>query len=332
MAGNFDPYHKWLGIPQKDQPPNHYRLLGIEVFESDRDVIDAAANRVMSYLHELSVGADAQAAQRLLNEVSAARLCLLTPPKKAGYDEVLRAQLRPASPPVRAVGPPPLAQPAARKEIPLPAMPAPMARPIASPMPAPVARPIPSVPAARIGGETTVAYVPPPAVDLSPGLTLPSIVTPSPPSAPTIVSGSLPAKASGGSTLAARKRKKAGSLVAWLIGGGLTTTIIVVVIVLAANFQLGRGTIYDEMLKQNEDGANANSRPASLIIKMRDTDRAGASITINGEKKVVPASGPIKYSLPAGMLRVVITHADHETIDEPLGIGPGREFVLPVNW
>lgn len=27
MGVPFDPYHKWLGIPPKDQPPNHYRLL-----------------------------------------------------------------------------------------------------------------------------------------------------------------------------------------------------------------------------------------------------------------------------------------------------------------
>ena len=30
---NFDPYHKWLGISPKDQPPHHYRLLGIDLFE-----------------------------------------------------------------------------------------------------------------------------------------------------------------------------------------------------------------------------------------------------------------------------------------------------------
>ena len=41
MAEKFDPYYKWLGIPPQDQPPHHYRLLGIELFEPDRDVIDA---------------------------------------------------------------------------------------------------------------------------------------------------------------------------------------------------------------------------------------------------------------------------------------------------
>ena len=25
----FDPYHRWLGIPPEEQPADHYRLLGI---------------------------------------------------------------------------------------------------------------------------------------------------------------------------------------------------------------------------------------------------------------------------------------------------------------
>lgn len=41
----FDPYLKWLGIPPEHQPPNHYTLLGIPQFESDREVIQNAAYR-----------------------------------------------------------------------------------------------------------------------------------------------------------------------------------------------------------------------------------------------------------------------------------------------
>ena len=52
----FDPYHAWLGIPKWDQPANAYRLLGIEAFEQNRKVIEAAANRQMAYLQELSSG------------------------------------------------------------------------------------------------------------------------------------------------------------------------------------------------------------------------------------------------------------------------------------
>lgn len=94
MAEKFDPYYKWLGIPPKDQPPHHYRLLGIELFESDRDVIDAAANRLMGYLKELASGDDASHSQKLLNEISRARLCLLNKQKKAAYDKELHENLR----------------------------------------------------------------------------------------------------------------------------------------------------------------------------------------------------------------------------------------------
>ena len=40
---NFDPYYKWLGISPADQPANHYRLLGIDPFEADRDIIEVVS-------------------------------------------------------------------------------------------------------------------------------------------------------------------------------------------------------------------------------------------------------------------------------------------------
>jgi hypothetical protein len=52
----FDPYYKWLGIPPEEQPPNHYRLLGIRLFEEDRDVIQAAAERQTVYLRNVALG------------------------------------------------------------------------------------------------------------------------------------------------------------------------------------------------------------------------------------------------------------------------------------
>jgi tetratricopeptide (TPR) repeat protein len=95
MSEPFDPYHRWLGIPPEDQPPNHYRLLGIAPFEDQPDVIEHAADRQMAHLRTFQVGPHAVISQRLLNEVAAAKLCLLRPEKKAAYDEFLRG--RPAS-------------------------------------------------------------------------------------------------------------------------------------------------------------------------------------------------------------------------------------------
>lgn len=93
MAEQFDPYHVWLGIPVSQQPPTHYRLLGIEQFESNSDVIDAAASRQTAYLHQLASGPNRKASQTILTEIAAARRCLLNPESKATYDQTLRDKI-----------------------------------------------------------------------------------------------------------------------------------------------------------------------------------------------------------------------------------------------
>ena len=77
MSEAFDPYRKWLGIPPEEQPPNHYRLLGIALYEDDTDTIHHAADRQMAHLRTFQSGKFGGQSQKLLNEVSAARLCLL---------------------------------------------------------------------------------------------------------------------------------------------------------------------------------------------------------------------------------------------------------------
>jgi len=116
MSSQFDPYHRWLGIPPEKQPPNHYVLLAIEPFENNPDVIETAADQRMVHLRTYQAGRHAAAAQKLLNEVAAARVCLLNPTSKAEYDEWLRKVISaesggsgriPGGPPV----PPPSAPP-----------------------------------------------------------------------------------------------------------------------------------------------------------------------------------------------------------------------------
>lgn len=82
----FDPLHKWLGIPPREQPPDHYRLLGLKRFESDSEVIDFAADKHLSYLHRFDNGEYAEQAAEVANRVSQARLCLIDPNKRARYD------------------------------------------------------------------------------------------------------------------------------------------------------------------------------------------------------------------------------------------------------
>lgn len=105
MAGVFDPYLQWLGIPDPQRPPNLYRLAGVELFEQDLIVIANAADRQMEQLRYYQSGPHAVEAQRILQEVIAAKLCLLDPQRKAEYDVWLHAQLN-ASATTPAAAPP----------------------------------------------------------------------------------------------------------------------------------------------------------------------------------------------------------------------------------
>ncbi len=109
MSNTFDPYHEWLGIPSDEQPPDYYRLLAIRSFEDNQKVIENAADQRMIHLRALSGGRHAESAQKLLNEVSAARVCLLSAEKKAAYDAELR----------RKVGRDPAAEPIIEERVPI---------------------------------------------------------------------------------------------------------------------------------------------------------------------------------------------------------------------
>ena len=87
---SFDPYYKWLGIPPDEQPPHHYRLLAIKLFEADADVIESAADQRMAHLRDAQGGKNAALSQKLLNEISTAKVELLNPEKKKVYDQTLR--------------------------------------------------------------------------------------------------------------------------------------------------------------------------------------------------------------------------------------------------
>ncbi|MBP90090.1 MAG: hypothetical protein CMJ64_25850 [Planctomycetaceae bacterium] len=125
MSDPFDPYYEWLGIPPKDQPTNHYRLLGIETFEDNLNVIERAADRQMGHVRTFQNGQRSAESQRLLNELSAAKVTLLQADKKTAYDDVLREQIQAQiAPDPEVVLPVPIAQPVspvAAAHLPLPA-------------------------------------------------------------------------------------------------------------------------------------------------------------------------------------------------------------------
>ena len=89
----FDPYHKWLRIPPQEQPPNHYRLLGLEVVRIDPEVIDAAANRQMAYIQQLA-GETWRFVAEITQRTIRRTLVLLDQKKKTHYDAELRRNKR----------------------------------------------------------------------------------------------------------------------------------------------------------------------------------------------------------------------------------------------
>ena len=93
MSTMFDPYYKWLGIPTNEQPPSHYRLLGIRDFEPDLDVIEHATDRQMAHIRTFQIGTHSGHSQRILNEISLAKVVLLNPKKKSSYDTSLKQDL-----------------------------------------------------------------------------------------------------------------------------------------------------------------------------------------------------------------------------------------------
>ena len=90
---DFDPYYSWLGIRSGQRPPDHYGLLGIARFEQDVHVIANAADRQSSHIRSFRLGKQAHLCERLLNELSAAHVCLLNPGRKAAYDAQLRSHV-----------------------------------------------------------------------------------------------------------------------------------------------------------------------------------------------------------------------------------------------
>ncbi|MEK6235468.1 MAG: general secretion pathway protein GspE, partial [Planctomycetales bacterium] len=70
MSEQFDAYYKWLGVPPQHQPPNHYRLMSIELFEDNADIIDGAADRAMNFVRAFQSGKHSETSQKILNELS----------------------------------------------------------------------------------------------------------------------------------------------------------------------------------------------------------------------------------------------------------------------
>ena len=140
MQDSFDPYQQWLGIPPSEQPPNHYRLLGIAPLENDSAVILRAIEERTAYVRACAGDQHADVLEDLLEDLASARHLLLSPTFKQQYDSMLRqhAELAPpAAYPMPGVVTPAPVQPLPQGPVHTPA-PAPATPPAGEPVDAPV--------------------------------------------------------------------------------------------------------------------------------------------------------------------------------------------------
>ncbi len=97
---SFDPYYEWLQIDPSEQPATLYRLLGLSdafvrkafgrpLTEQEKRVVENAADQRMAHLRTFQTGRNSAECQRLLNEVSRAKITLLDGAKKQQYDSTL---------------------------------------------------------------------------------------------------------------------------------------------------------------------------------------------------------------------------------------------------
>lgn len=92
MQEDFNPYLEWLGRPDGQPPANYYELLGLRCYEDNPTIILQTADARIAQLRAIAPGARAALWQQIMDQLNWAKVCLLDPRAKAGYDMALRGQ------------------------------------------------------------------------------------------------------------------------------------------------------------------------------------------------------------------------------------------------
>lgn len=130
MQDTFNPYREWLGIAEGRPAQDYYELLGLDVGESDTALIAHRADVLTANIRKIRPGPHLAAWREILDNLIAAKACLLDAGAKAAYDAQLRSR---SSAPI-ATPPPAVASPVIATPPPIAAPPA-----VAPPSPEPKA-------------------------------------------------------------------------------------------------------------------------------------------------------------------------------------------------
>ncbi|NOT02002.1 MAG: FHA domain-containing protein [Phycisphaerales bacterium] len=91
-----DPYVELLHLPPGRRPPNHYELLGLELFCSSPERIQQAVRkqfRLVKPYQDHPVRVTREGIQDIMNAIATARVVLTDPDRKESYDRVLAVEL-----------------------------------------------------------------------------------------------------------------------------------------------------------------------------------------------------------------------------------------------
>ena len=92
-----NPFHLWLGLPEKSVNPNHYQLLGIKSTEQELSVIQQAALERISKLNEVTpTPAQQDVWNKVQQRILKAQKIISDPAARTEYDKKLRTQLEAA--------------------------------------------------------------------------------------------------------------------------------------------------------------------------------------------------------------------------------------------
>ncbi|MBW3541614.1 MAG: PDZ domain-containing protein [Planctomycetes bacterium] len=89
QTDDFDPYHKWLGIPKGKRPPTFYDLLAISLDEEDAEVIRGAAEQRRRFVESKRGDGHEAAVAGVLYQIDEAELILLNSEMRRDYDRRL---------------------------------------------------------------------------------------------------------------------------------------------------------------------------------------------------------------------------------------------------
>ncbi len=90
----MNPFHIWLGLPEKSVNPNHYQLLGLKSSERDSNAIEKAAKTRLAQLKKVApTSGQAAAFEKIKQRILKAHSILTDPAARAEYDKKLKSQL-----------------------------------------------------------------------------------------------------------------------------------------------------------------------------------------------------------------------------------------------